>query len=75
VTVTVEVRDDQSAVSRVEYSLDGGAWLPAYPVDGLFDGRRESVALRLEGQASGKTLVVRATDALHNVGSTTVTLR
>jgi hypothetical protein len=75
VTVTVEVRDDQSAVSRVEYSLDGGAWLPAYPVDGLLDGRRESVALRLEGQASGKTLVVRATDALHNVGSTTVTLR
>ena len=54
VTVTIEVRDDQSAVSRVEYSLDGGAWLPAYPVDGLFDGRRESVALRLEGRGVGQ---------------------
>ncbi len=74
-SVTVEVRDDQSAVSRLEYSLDGGPWLPAYPADGLLDGRRETLSLRLEADAAGRTLVVRAADALHNLGTTTVVLR
>ena len=74
IVVTLEVRDDQSAVSRLEYSIDGRSWLPAYPADGLLDGRRESVTLRLEPDAAGRTLVVRAADALHNVGTTSVVL-
>ncbi len=75
IVVTLEVRDDQSAVSRLEYSIDGRSWLPAYPTDGLLDGRRESVTLRLEPEAVGRTLVVRATDALHNIGTTSVAVR
>jgi hypothetical protein len=74
-SVTVEVRDDQSAVTRLEYSLDGGPWLPAYPADGLLDGRRETLSLRLDADAAGRTLVVRAADALHNLGTATVVLR
>ncbi len=74
VSVTVEIRDDQSAVARLEYAIDGGAWQPAFPADGLLDGRRETVTLRLEA-ASGQSLVVRASDALHNVGTVTVPLR
>jgi hypothetical protein len=75
IVVTLEARDDQSAITRLEYSIDGRSWLPAYPADGLLDGRREALTLRLEAEAAGRTLVVRASDALHNVGSTTVSLR
>jgi hypothetical protein len=75
VVVTIDVRDDQSAVARVEYAVDGQAWQPAYAVDGLLDGRRERVTLRLAPEAAGRSVVVRAADALHNVGSVTVALR
>jgi hypothetical protein len=67
-TVTLEVRDQHSALSKVEYSLDGGPWQPAYPADGLLDSRVETITLAFPAAAQGKTLVVRATDALHNVG-------
>jgi hypothetical protein len=73
--VTIDVRDDQSAVSRLEYAIDGQDWQPAYPVDGLLDGRREQLTLRLEAENAGRTLVIRAADALHNLGSATVVLR
>ena len=74
-TVTIDVRDDQSAISRVEDSTDGGPWLPAYPTDGLLDARTETLTLRIDGTNVGRAVVVRAEDALHNVGSVHVPLR
>ena len=74
-TVTVDVRDQHSPIARVEYSLDGAAWLPAYPADGLIDGRTETLTLSLPASAQGKMLVVRATDTLHNVGVSDAVLR
>lgn len=67
--VTADVRDADSAVTRVEYSLDAQRWQTAFPRDGILDARQESFELRLEADASGRTLVVRATDALGNVGT------
>ena len=67
--VIAEVRDSDSPVSRVEYSLDAQRWQPAFPRDGILDGRQESFEIRLDGDANGRTLVLRATDALGNVGS------
>ena len=71
------VAQETPALDRpaLEYAIDGQGWQPAYPVDGLLDGRRERVTLRLEAENAGRTLVIRAADALHNVGSTTVVLR
>ncbi len=66
--MTVEVRDQQSTVATVEYAVDGGAWQAAYPADGMLDSRAETLTLTFPNEARGKTLVVRATDALHNVG-------
>lgn len=74
-TVGVEARDQHSAVVKVEYSVDGGPWLPAYPTDGLLDSRVEALTLSLPATAQGKVLVVRATDALHNVGVVDAVLR
>jgi hypothetical protein len=73
--VTLDIVDDQSAVSTVEYSLDGQEWQSAYPADGLLDGRRETITVRFDAEALGRIVVVRATDALHNVGTTHVVLR
>jgi sugar lactone lactonase YvrE len=67
--ITAEVKDSDSAVSRVEYSLDAQRWQPAFPRDGILDGRQESFEIRLDADASGRTLVLRAADALGNVGS------
>ncbi|MEO7133501.1 MAG: hypothetical protein ABI024_04700, partial [Vicinamibacterales bacterium] len=67
--VPAEVRDTDSAVMHVEYSLDARRWQPAFPRDGILDGRHEGFEIRLEAEAAGRTLVIRATDALGNVGT------
>jgi hypothetical protein len=69
------VRDADSAVTRVEYSLDAQRWQSAFPQDGILDGRREQFVLRLDATMAGRTLVVRATDAMNNVGSGEVVLK
>ena len=67
--VPAEVRDGDSAVTKVEYSLDAQRWQPAFPRDGILDGRQEGFDIRLDADAAGRTLVIRATDALGNVGT------
>jgi WD40 repeat protein len=73
--VAADVRDADSPVTRVEYSLDAQRWQTAFPRDGILDARQESFELRLEADAGGRTLVVRATDALGNVGTGQVQIR
>jgi hypothetical protein len=67
--VPADVRDGDSTVSKVEYSLDAQRWQTAFPRDGILDARHESFELRLDADAAGRTLVIRATDALGNVGT------
>jgi hypothetical protein len=66
--VQVEVRDTDSPLTRVEYSLDSQKWQVAYPRDGMLDSRREQFEIRLDADTAGRVLVIRATDALNNVG-------
>ena len=73
--VAADVRDADSPVTRVEYSLDAQRWQTAFPRDGILDARQESFELRLEADAAGRTLVVRATDALGNVGTGQIQIR
>ena len=75
IVVPVEVRDSDSAVTRVEYSLDAQRWQSAFPQDGILDGRQEQLALRFDPALAGRTLVVRATDAMNNVGSGEVLIK
>jgi hypothetical protein len=67
--VVADVRDTDSVVTRVEYSVDAQRWQLAFPRDGILDGRQESFEIRLDADAAGRTLVVRATDALGNIGT------
>ncbi len=69
IVIPVEIRDTDSAVTRVEYSLDAQRWQSAFPQDGILDGRQEQFLLRFDPKVAGRTLVVRATDTMSNVGS------
>ena len=63
------MRDDQSSVQKVEYSLDGDRWQAIYPKDGIADSRTEQFELTLEGEAAARGVIIRAIDALNNVTS------
>ena len=62
-----EVQDDQSAVQRVDYSLDANRWRSIYPKDGICDSKREEFELSFEGDAA--SVVIRAMDAMSNVAT------
>jgi hypothetical protein len=64
-----DVRDDNSAVLKVEYSLDGDRWQAVYPKDGIADSRFEQFELTLTEEQAAKGVVLRAADALNNVSS------
>lgn len=71
-TITFVVRDDQSALKRVEYSLDADRWRVIYPKDGIPDSRVEEFELVLEGDAAQKGVIIRATDAMNNMATAAV---
>lgn len=73
--VAADVRDTDSAITRVEFSVDAQRWQPAFPRDGILDARQESFEIRLDADAAGRTLVIRATDALGNIGTGQVQVR
>ena len=69
-TITFVVRDDQSPVQRVEYSLDASRWRLVYPKDGIPDSRREEFEVTLdEAEAASRSVIIRATDAMNNVAT------
>jgi hypothetical protein len=68
-TIAFEVRDDNSAVQKAEYSLDGDRWQTIYPKDGIPDSRVEQFELVLDGALETHGVIIRATDTLNNVAS------
>src|SRR2546425_893298 len=34
--------DDDTRITSIEYSVDGGDWVDVFPEDGIFDARRET---------------------------------
>jgi hypothetical protein len=68
-TIAFVVRDDQSSVQRVEYSLDASRWRVVYPKDGIPDSRREEFEVSLDATESGRSVIIRATDAMNNVST------
>lgn len=63
------VRDTDSPVQRVEYSLDADRWRPIYPKDGIADSRVEEFELTLEMDTADKAIILRAADAMNNVAT------
>ncbi|MHC5080398.1 MAG: hypothetical protein ACYTHN_15400, partial [Planctomycetota bacterium] len=68
--------DGGSVITRVEYRVDGGSWLPLAPSDGVLDSRREAFAFPLPGLSVGlHRLWVRAFDRAGNTGVAMVEFR
>lgn len=65
---TVVVRDTTSMPERVEVSTDASRWRALYPTDGVADGHEERFDVDVDS-GDARTLLVRATDALNNVGA------
>jgi hypothetical protein len=74
-TVAFVVRDAQSAVQRVEYSLDASRWRILYPKDGIPDSRREEFEVVIDEREPGRSVIVRATDAMNNVATAVTQIR
>jgi hypothetical protein len=71
----VTLSDPLTRVVKAEYALDGGAWIPVFPDDGLFDTGHENITIDLpELKAGVHVLMVRATDSAGNIGSNDVLL-
>lgn len=73
-----DVTDSASAVTRVEFSIDGGEWRLVRAQDGVLDERQESYESPVgpAGTAAGEHVVsVRATDEAGNVGVGSVRYR
>jgi hypothetical protein len=68
-TIAFSVRDEQSPVQRVEYSLDASRWRLVYPKDGIPDSRREEFELGLDDSEAARSVIIRATDAMNNVAT------
>ncbi len=68
-TISFEVKDDQSVVQRVEYSVDGQRWFGVFPTDGVADSKDEHYEVTITGELGDRGLTLRATDAMNNVAN------
>ena len=67
--VTGEINDVTSPIRKAAYSLNSGEWKVLFPTDDIFDSPTESFTFNIVNLNAGEyTLVVRASDALGNVG-------
>ena len=67
--IAFAVRDEQSPVQRVEFSLDASRWRLVYPKDGIPDSRREEFEVTLDDSEAARSVIIRATDAMNNVAT------
>lgn len=74
-TVTALVDDSTvggSTIASAEYSLNGGDWIAASAIDGVFNEVAEGVEATFVGTEVGSNLIcLRGTDALGNTGDVT----
>ena len=64
-TTRATVADALNPLRSAEYSVDAGPWRPAPAADRLLDARREELVLEVPDGA--RLLLLRVTDAAHNV--------
>jgi hypothetical protein len=65
--LVVRVRDAQSPIAKVEYSIGSGTWQIVYPIDGLSDSPEERYEIPLGNDADAARIIVRAIDLWQNV--------
>lgn len=76
VRVVFVVDDATGKIRKADASVDGTAWLPVFPDDGIADSGHEVYALEFGSLPPGEhTISLRAFDSSGNVGTLSVTIR
>ena len=74
--VTFAVSDKASYLTRAEYSVNGGDWVPVYADDGISDSPDERYTVELPIKAAGEYIVtLRAFDVNGNSGNARAVIR
>jgi hypothetical protein len=73
--LTFVVRDAQTEIDRVEYSIGGAPYQTISPVDGVADSREERYELALPAGTPLSRVMIRATDAMQNTSSQAASIR
>jgi hypothetical protein len=70
VAFEVQASDALTRVVGMSYSIDSGAWSKVFPIDQIFDSKRESFRFAPSDLKPGSHLImVRAVDGAGNIGS------
>jgi len=76
VRVVFAVDDATGKVRKADASLDGAAWTPVFPDDGIADGGHEVYSVDFGSLAPGEhTISLRTFDSSGNIGTLSVTVR
>ncbi len=76
VRVVFTVDDATGKVRKADASIDGAAWSPVFPDDGIADSGHETYAVDFGPLAPGEhTISLRSFDSSGNVGTLSVTVR
>ncbi|HET9710869.1 MAG TPA: hypothetical protein VFP64_03275 [Pyrinomonadaceae bacterium] len=76
VRVVFSVDDATGKVKKADASLDGGAWVPVFPDDGIADSGHEVYMVEFGQLGPGEhTISLRSFDSSGNVGTLSVTIR
>jgi hypothetical protein len=76
VRVVFSVDDATGKVKKADASLDGAAWVPVFPDDGIADNGHEVYSLDFGSLGPGEhTISLRTFDSSGNVGTLSVTVR
>jgi len=69
-TIEVQAQDSLTRIARAAYSVDSGSWQPIFPIDLLFDSKRETLRFTPNELSEGAhVIVVRVTDAAGNTAT------
>lgn len=62
-------KDEYSKIVKIQYTIDGQEWIPAFPMDGIFDSPEESFQITTRLLTPGDyTLIINAFDSEGNIG-------
>ena len=76
VRVVFSVDDATGKVKKADASLDGGAWVPVFPDDGIADSGHEVYSVDFGSLGPGEhTISLRSFDSSGNVGTLSVTVK
>ena len=76
VRVVFTVDDATGKVKKADASLDGAAWIPVFPDDGIADSGHEVYTVEFASLGPGEhTISLRTFDSSGNIGTLSVTIR